>query len=85
MANLYAWYHIAHNNFLVNIRLSLHTSCPILCCCVWKPINWLICKFGLGTERNGCQYICVDKCGSLTTFIKYLGVNPYMIVTTINL
>ena len=49
-----AWFHILHNNLLTNLRVMLAKSSAMLEMCCFKPINCLICKFGLGDEMNGC-------------------------------
>jgi len=44
------FFHVAHVNLLVNLRLALVRE-TTLCTYLWRPINCLICKFGLASER----------------------------------
>ena len=56
-----AWIHTLHNNMLTNIRLFLFWKKKVWLC--WKPINFLICKFGYPDQPSkGCQFFCRDKC-----------------------
>ena len=50
---LLSWYHLAHNNFLNNLRLKLFTS-DSKYECIWKIVNTCICKFGYSDQANGC-------------------------------
>ena len=36
----------------------------------WKPLNICICKFGLRKKKNGCQWLCSDKCFEAQTVVK---------------
>lgn len=64
-----AWYHVMHVNLLVNIRLALFKA-NSSCRCCWQPINVLICKFGAADRKNGCQWLCRDRCFQPQTLLK---------------
>lgn len=78
-----AWFHTLHNNTLTNIRVYLFWKKKISCC--WKPINYLICKFGQADEPNGCQYLCRDKCFSPRAIIKQIVMGIYFVIVFNNL
>jgi hypothetical protein len=61
--------HTLHNNFFTNLRISLSVAKAEAVCC-WKPVNYCICKFGAGDQKNGLQYLCRDRCCNLPIFVK---------------
>ena len=64
-----ALFHTLHNNFLTNMRLACRATSSTWACC-WKPINYLICKFGKGDQMNGLQFCCRDRCCKPQTIVK---------------
>ena len=71
--------HIMHINVLVNLRLQLQRSSVLFSIC-WKPINWIICKFGQPDEKfKGVQFLCRDRCITSITLIKYVVLIPLFV------
>ena len=77
-----AWLHLLHQRVLTNLRLVLKTAEPGICCCMWNPINFMICKFkdkSEGQEHCGMDYICEEKCPSMRSAAKVILMGTYSI------
>jgi len=48
------WYHVMHNNLMVNLRLAATKNNAFTYMCCWKNFNYCICKLGMGHKMNGC-------------------------------
>ena len=71
------FFHTMHVNLFVNVRLSIAKNRGGGWNCCWKPINWLICKFGRANDKwHGLQYFCRDRCLTWITLTKYMVVLP---------
>ena len=74
------WYQLIHNNLLNNVRLEASKQSVFTHSCCWTGFNYLICKMGHGEQKNGCQYVCRDRCFTVQSVVKFLVVAIYTVV-----